>query len=207
MHWKITENHTENFPLLFKYWSLHFANHTEKLLITLKKYCAVLQCNHVENHLRWLRWISVLIIGKRLNTENTLKYLWKIFRVTQFLCVGQFSWIFRVTLKFSVWFSVLKFHSVGYLAVNHTVTIMCANWIIKSEGTITRLHKWWSKWPIALTGGNWQKWKRVFLTCLCHEIYRDEAVGLKSCKNTWKITIFVKMWNLGQYRENLIICQ
>ena len=29
-----------------------------------------------------------------------------------------------------------------------------------------------------LTGGNWQKWKRVFLTCPCHEIYRDEAVGL-----------------------------
>ena len=58
-----------------------------------------------------------------------------------------------------------------------------------------------------LTGGNWQKWKRVFLTCSCHEICRDEAVGLKSCKNTWKITIFVKMWNLGQYRENLIFCQ
>ena len=51
---------------------------------------------------------------------------------------------------------------------------------------------------VTLTGGNWQKWKRVFLTCPCHEIYRDEAVGLKSCKNTWKITIFVKMWNLGQ---------
>ena len=59
----------------------------------------------------------------------------------------------------------------------------------------------------SLTGGNWQKWKRVFLTCHCHKIYRDEAVGLKSCKNTWKITIFVKMWNLGQYRENLIFCQ
>ena len=58
-----------------------------------------------------------------------------------------------------------------------------------------------------LTGGNWQKWKRVFLTCPCHETYRDESVGLKSCKNTWKITIFVKMWNLGQYRENLIFCQ
>ena len=60
---------------------------------------------------------------------------------------------------------------------------------------------------LCLTGGNWQKWKRVFLTCPCHEIYRDEAVGLKSCNNTWKITIFVKMWNLGQYRENLIFCQ
>ena len=65
-----------------------------------------------------------------------------------------------------------------------------------------------AKWVFtALTGGNWQKWKRVFLTCPCHEFYRDEAVGLKSCKNTWKITIFVKMGNLGQYRENLIFCQ
>ena len=35
-----------------------------------------------------------------------------------------------------------------------------------------------------LTGGNWQKWKGVYLTCPCHEIYRDEAVGLKSCKYT-----------------------
>ena len=60
---------------------------------------------------------------------------------------------------------------------------------------------------ILLTGGNWQKWKRVFLTCPCHEIYRDEAVVLKSCKYTWKITIFVKMWNLGQYHENLIFCE
>ena len=58
----------------------------------------------------------------------------------------------------------------------------------------------------SLTGGNWQKWKRVFLTFLCHKIYRDEAVGLKSCKYTWKITKFVKMGNLGQYRENLIFC-
>ena len=33
-----------------------------------------------------------------------------------------------------------------------------------------------------LTGGNWQKWKRVFVTCSFHKIYRDEAVGLKSCK-------------------------
>ena len=65
----------------------------------------------------------------------------------------------------------------------------------------------WSFLGLALTGGNWQKWKRVFLTCPCHEIYRDEPVGLKSCKNAWKITIFVKMWNLGQYRENLIFCQ
>ena len=62
-------------------------------------------------------------------------------------------------------------------------------------------------WSWNLTAHNWQKWKRVFLTCSCHKIYRDEAVGLKSCKYTWKITIFLKMWNLGQYHENLIFCQ
>ena len=33
-----------------------------------------------------------------------------------------------------------------------------------------------------LTAHNWQKWKRVFLTSHCHEIYRDETVGLKSCR-------------------------
>ena len=56
----------------------------------------------------------------------------------------------------------------------------------------------------SLTARNWQKWKRVFLTCPWHRIYSDEAVGLKSYKYTWKIKKFVKMWNLGQYRENLI---
>ena len=60
---------------------------------------------------------------------------------------------------------------------------------------------------LTLTAHNWQKWKRVFLICPCHKIYRDEAVTLKSCRYTWKITIFVKMWNLGQYRENLIFFQ
>ena len=31
-----------------------------------------------------------------------------------------------------------------------------------------------------LTTHNWQKWKRVFLTCPCYEIYRVEAVDLKN---------------------------
>ena len=58
-----------------------------------------------------------------------------------------------------------------------------------------------------LTAHKWQKWKRVFLTCPCRKISRDEAVGLKSCKYIWKITILVKMWNLRQNRENFIFCQ
>ena len=56
----------------------------------------------------------------------------------------------------------------------------------------------------ALTAHNWQKWKSTFLTCPCHKIGRVEALGLKY---TFKITIFVKMWNLGQFWENLIFCQ
>ena len=51
----------------------------------------------------------------------------------------------------------------------------------------------------ALTAHNWQKWKSTFLTCHCHEIYSEEAVGLKSSNYTLKIIIFVNMWNLGQF--------
>ena len=58
-----------------------------------------------------------------------------------------------------------------------------------------------------LTAHNWQKWKSTFLTCPCHKIYRVDAVGLKSSNYTLKITIFVKMHNLGQVCENFIICQ
>ena len=44
----------------------------------------------------------------------------------------------------------------------------------------------------------------TFLTCSCHKIYREEAVGLKSSNYTLKITIFVNMKNLGQFREKLM---
>ena len=68
--------------------------------------------------------------------------------------------------------------------------------------------KWKLHWlpnQAKLTAYNWQKWKRVFLTC--YEIYIVEAVGLKTSNYTWKIMIFANMWNLGQFREKLIFCQ
>ena len=43
-----------------------------------------------------------------------------------------------------------------------------------------------------LMAHNWQKWKRVFLTCHCHKIYRHEAVGLKK---------------LQKYLKNYDICE
>ena len=41
IHWKNTESHTENLSLLFKYWFLHFAKHTEK--ITVMFYSAIMR--------------------------------------------------------------------------------------------------------------------------------------------------------------------
>ena len=51
-----------------------------------------------------------------------------------------------------------------------------------------------------LTVHNWQEWKSRFLKCHYHEIYKEEAVGLKSSNYTLKNMIFVNMWNLGQFR-------
>ena len=36
------------------------------------------------------------------------------------------------------------------------------------------------------TAHNWQNWRRVFLSCYCHESYMIEAVGLKSFNYTFK---------------------
>ena len=58
-----------------------------------------------------------------------------------------------------------------------------------------------------LTAHYWQNWKNVFLSYYCHEIYRVEAVGLQNYNYSWKITIFLNMWNLGQFLEKLIFCQ
>ena len=51
----------------------------------------------------------------------------------------------------------------------------------------------------SLMAHNWQKWRSRFLTCPCHKIYREEAVGLKSSSYTLNNKIFVNIWNLGQF--------
>ena len=58
-----------------------------------------------------------------------------------------------------------------------------------------------------LTAHNWQKLKKLLdvLSCPCHSIYMVEAVGRSHY--ALKITIFENVWNLGQFRENLIFCQ
>ena len=91
---------------------------------------------------------------------------------------------------------------ISYKYLHSSPNLSCVCVYITSSVTSSDHHR-----PIkTLTAHNWKKW-RVFLTCPCHEIYRDEAVGLKSCKYIWKNRIYVNMWNLGQFRENLIFCQ
>ena len=50
-----------------------------------------------------------------------------------------------------------------------------------------------------LTAHNWQKWKSIFLTCPCHEIYMEEAIDQKSPNYTLEIMIFAQILNLGQF--------
>ena len=94
--------------------------------------------------------------------------------------------------------SLLLFKMIIFLPCSHENTWTAYCWAVQS---------WMSQSFGHLTAHNWQNCKRVFLTCPCHEINNDEAVGLKSCKYTWKITNHVNMWNLGRFREILIFCQ
>ena len=55
---------------------------------------------------------------------------------------------------------------------------------------------------LTLTAHNWQKWKRVFLPCPWHKIYRVEAVGLKSSNYNWKIMIFAICEIWGNFVKN-----
>ena len=48
-------------------------------------------------------------------------------------------------------------------------------------------------WIWALSAHNWQKWKRVFLTCPCHKIYRDETVGIKKVANILEKIRFMRI--------------
>ena len=64
-----------------------------------------------------------------------------------------------------------------------------------------------AQFKVDFNGSQLAKMKSTFLTCPYHEIYREEEVCLKSSSYTLRIMIFVKMWNLGQFLENLIFCQ
>ena len=77
----------------------------------------------------------------------------------------------------------------------------------RSQPVIWNLSFGWTRYKIKLTAHNWQNWKSRFLTCPCHNIYKEkEAIGLKSSNYTLEIMIFVNIWNFGQFRGNLIFC-
>ena len=110
-------------------------------------------------------------------------------------------------LSLSLWGLQMNNDEMENTSIQWTWNIVCTLYRKTFLVKFPCIKMFWSVRKIQLTAHNWQKWKRVFLTCPCHKIYRDETVGLKSCKYTWKIMIFVKMWNLEQYLEKMIFCQ
>ena len=50
-----------------------------------------------------------------------------------------------------------------------------------------------------LTTGKNEKVRSLHVPAM-HDICREEAVGVKCSNYTYKITIFVNMWNFGQIR-------
>ena len=49
--------------------------------------------------------------------------------------------------------------------------------------------------------------KKKKIPYMCDKIHRVEAISLINSNNSFKNAIFVKMWNLGQFHENLIFYQ
>ena len=157
--------------------------------------------------------------GKRKYAPLGMRLLWKYIRnyflvyqlISHFLLYLQNYKEFEAEIldlqseKYGLSFGIKNYTTSGWALGDENVIGIRAFNNPGSHGSQKQPYSCWCQH--SLTGGNWQKWKRVFLTCPCHEIYRDEAVVLKRCKYTWRITIFVKMWNLGQYRENLIFCE
>ena len=66
---------------------------------------------------------------------------------------------------------------------------------------------WLSSWiELNIKGSQLPKWKCKFFTCPCCKLYRVSAVDQLLSYYAIKITIFVSMWNLGQFCEKLIFC-
>ena len=95
----------------------------------------------------------------------------------------------------------LCFSEVNNLNYTKGPNFACGNYIFP-ETRGNKNKPWTHSTP--LNGSQLAKMKSTFLTCPCHKIYKDEAVGLKSYNYTFKITIFVNVWNLVQFLENLI---
>ena len=161
-------------------------------------------------------WVFGLILKLKVNTfQNCLNFVSVTFTskvITKWCWVVLYHYILGFFFFFFFFFllfeaisqNVVLRHTTGYPRSHHKYLERMIN-SHNSGPCHLGLNSFNSH--TQLMAHNWQKWKRVFMTCPCHKIYSDEAVGLKSCKYTWKIMKFMKMWNLGQYRENLIFSQ
>ena len=101
-------------------------------------------------------------------------------------CLHSFTSIFYTKFKYEIWQWKKKWKKLKFYVLSALDICKEREWERERE---TRY--------LLLTAHNWQKWKSTFLTCHCHEIYREEAVGLKSSNYTWKIMIFCENVKCG----------
>ena len=94
-----------------------------------------------------------------------------------------------------------QLHKHNYIKTN---TFRSAQSFSQYAALFDQLRNKISDWTSSrfITTHNWHKWKNRFFTSLCYKIYRVEAVDLSLSKYTFKVMIFLNMWNLGQFREN-----
>ena len=141
-------------------------------------------------------------------------------------------WNFIGLLKYSLWEMHYPLWTINYYCGTRCLVIILSlaeihktvpnvsfafGWYMSIQNTLVGLYKLWKVTPRStsvhptthttynsyrlINGSQLAKIKKV------DKIYREEAVGLKKSNYTLKITIFVNMWNLEQFRENLIFSQ
>ena len=171
--------------------------------------------------------IPMFLLGK---LEDMLTMVMIIFRFVIFICILRYTWGLKSTKAGGGSEDALHFFSKVHICscrVEHFSTMADLGnntslftscllynmlpfilWSISMDTAQLELQKHTSSFTktFMFNGSQLAKMKKSFPD-ISHEIYRDKAVGLKSCKFTLKITIYVNMWNLGQFRQNFIFCQ
>ena len=127
---------------------------------------------------------------KVLRFQNLWGYKWSF--IPNFTFLQTLDFFFYISSENSTVITYLNNNSLGNSIFLERKRILCCWELIvtgdnKSKPFFLVINQ--------LTAHNWQKWKRMFLTCACHVIYRDEAVDLKTCKYT------LKFYDLCEYVE------
>ena len=85
------------------------------------------------------------------------------------------------TVSRNWWKTLRKIHTVNtFISLSSIPVKDHGTFDVTASGVSLRLVIRIGKWKCLMTHYWWQKWKRVFLSCYCNEIYRVEAIGLRN---------------------------